>query len=206
MDYSNVFTKVTGAGLLVAGLAGCGTVAPTVNQTTYEPAVSNNVVKIDRCAENGFHVAQANSFNMAQVQQNNQNNRRALNSNNLLLLPFVNTGISSQLLYTANGPYIIQYPSSFRVNNEIFSKLAGGVIGAGIGGGYGRVVGAVFGIGVLGPIFESVSNKLSGPAEIQKHIKLAECISDTLALNGGAGISPVGGRGFIGNPGPRPRY
>jgi hypothetical protein len=205
VTYSNTFTKLAGAGVLVVGLAGCGTVSPPINQTVHEPAVSNNVVKISRCAENGFHVAQANAYNMAQVQQNNQNNRRGLNYNNPLLAPFANTGISSQLLYTANGPFIIQYPKSFTVNNEVFSKLAGGVVGAGIGGGYGRVVGAVLGVGILGPIFESVSDKLSGPGDVQKHIKLAECVSDVIAMNGGAGVSPIGGRGFTGNPGPRPR-
>jgi hypothetical protein len=206
VTYSNTFTKLAGAGVLVAGLAGCGTVSPPINQTVHEPAVSNNVVKISRCAENGFHVAQANAYNMAQVQQNNQN-IRGLNYNNPLLAPFANTGISSQLLYTGNGPMIIQYPKSFRVNNEIFSKLAGGFAGGSIGGGYGRVVGAIFGVGVLGPLFESAADKLSGPAEIQKHIKLAECVSDTLAINGGPGLAPAGGeRGYIGNPGPRPRY
>lgn len=202
MSFSNMFGKVTGAAVLVGGLTACGTTAP-VNTTRYEAANSNQVVKIDRCADNGFHVAEANSYNMAQVQQNNRNSSRFNTPLNGL---FVNTGVSSQLLNTANGSFIIQYPRSFQVNNEVFSKLAGAVVGGGIGSGYGRVVGAVFGVAVLAPIFESVSDKLTEPSRREKHVQLAECISDLYALNGGRGASRLSGPEFIGNPGPRPRY
>jgi hypothetical protein len=210
VTYSNTFTKRAGAALLVVGatvvLPGCSTTPEPVNQTVHEPAVSDKVVKISRCAENGFHVAQANAYNMGQVQQNFPNYRAPISS--LPIIPIGGGGISSQLLYTANSTFIIQYPKAFTVNNEIFSKLAGAVVGAGIGGGYGRVVGATLGVAVLGPIFEAVSDKLSGPAEIQKHIKLAECISDLAALNGGLVQGPASDRAFIrGVPvQPRPRW
>lgn len=67
MNYSEMFARITGAAVLAAGLAGCGTVhspfSPGVNTTNNTPAVSDPVVKISRCAENGFDVVQANQFN-----------------------------------------------------------------------------------------------------------------------------------------------
>lgn len=201
MTYSNMFARTAGAGVLVAGLVGCGSlpISESVNTTVRVPAVTDQNVQINRCVQNGFHFAQANAYNMGQVQQQNGNySPYRYNNHNPLGNLFGNTGVSSQQLDTKNGSIIIQYPSSFRVNQEIFSKLAGGLIGAGIGGGYGRIVGATFGVAVLGPVFEAVSQKLTGPAEIEKHMKLAECVSDLLAINGG----PATGTGF--NPPGRP--
>ena len=106
MTYSNRFTRLAPL-VLAGGMTACAVTPPTVNQTVHEPAVSSSVVKISRCAENGFHVAQANAYNMGQVQQNYPY-RGPISS--LPIIPIGGGGISSQLLYTANGPFIIQYP------------------------------------------------------------------------------------------------
>lgn len=211
MSYSSIFGKAAGAVVLVGGLTACGSFP--VNKSEYVPANPNQVVAIDRCADNGFHVAPANSYNMAQVQQNRNYNRYGGN----LFNSFANNGgISSQLINTANGPYIIQYPKSFGIDSGVFNTLAGavtgGAIGNSLGGNWATAVGAVVGATVLSPVIEYVTDKVAEPSRREKHFRLAECISDLKASNGGYGRPQYGGDqyngggGYFGNnPPPRPR-
>ncbi len=183
------FAATTAAAIALSACA----VSPQVNQTIHEPANPNPVVKINRCEDNGFLVADANDYNMAQVQQANRGYGRY---NRFQTNRFRGSdGISSQKLNTPNGPKIIQYPQSFKVTNDSFSKVAGAMIGAGFGGGYGRAVGAAIGFTFLAPVLEGLNHIISDPIARDQHIKLAECINDLRVPENGA-VPYYGGQIF----------
>lgn len=190
------------------GLTACGTppISQRVNTTRHVQAVTGESVAIDRCADNGFHVAMADQYNVAQV---NGGGRRhnPYDSASRLLGIFGSSGVSSQMIYTGAGPLIVQYPSSIGVRSEEFDKVVGAVAGAALGKavGVGKAVGAVIGFELLAPVFGAASDWATLPYKRDKLIKLAECTSDLYALYGGAVPNPAGRGYYYGPATPRSR-
>jgi hypothetical protein len=167
---SRMFMPVVVAGSALA--TGCAnTPSAPVNTTTRVAAVADTNVKISRCEDKGFLVLPANAYNTAQVARGSGN-------------------VQSQLVRTnKGGDFFIQYPTAIGVNSNGFSRLTGAVAGAAVGGaGIGRVVGAVLGAEFLGPVMEAGGEAVKGAVGVSnrdKVTRLAECISDVAALNGG---------------------
>jgi|GEM_PF-7063345 len=179
--------RVTFGAATLALLGGCGTMSQPVNQTERVAAVSETRVKISRCEDNGFHVLPANSYNMNQVGGNRGG------------------GVSSALLHTANGAFIVQYPHTIGSNNSGLSDLAGIVLGVALGGKstIGRVAGGVIGGAVISPVLERAGDLIRTPMQRERATKAVECFSDIYAMNGGA---VVGNNSFDNRTQPRSRH
>ena len=176
-----------------AALGGCAAAPPDrINQgpvntgTRYEPANANPVVKMSRCEDKGILVVDGNRYNMDQFRRNNGWMFRR------------DSGMSSEMVATGQGPKMMFYPSPVQQNNPntgtAIAGIGGAVAGSHVGGGRGRdaatAVGALAAAAILGPVIQGSINGVTRQFQRVGIMDIAECRQDLTAIYGAPNYAP----------------
>lgn len=174
---------------IALGMGGCASTGP-VNKTERVPAVPQTAVKVDRCADNGYLVLPANTYNLDQIAPPRTGYYRDLRSG--LWQPHASdwrgNAVNHAVVSTnTGGSFVVQFPKSMGVATGEWTSLAGAVIGYFAGGGtpLGKAVGATIGYAVIAPIVDSLGDTFRSSARREAVTSLTECLNDVYAQNGG---------------------